>query len=230
MPRRRRYCPAGLPVHIVQRGNNRQVCFTSNNDMAAYANWLKDAAKKYDLAIHAWVFMTNHTHLLATPGNDNTVSNCMQFLGRHYVRYFNSHYGRTGTLFEGRFRSNLVQSDYYLLACHKYIELNPVRARLVQDPADYVWSSYRSHAFGQVAQIWSPHKEYSALGSSSNKRQLAYQQLFLDNTDSELITDIRNSLNTGLVLGSERFRKEVEQLTGQRQKHLKRGPKKATAS
>ena len=229
MPRRRRHCPAGLPVHIVQRGNNKQICFTSDNDMAAYANWLSEAAKKYDLAIHAWVFMTNHIHLLVTPGNDSTVSNCMQFLGRNYVRYFNFRYGRTGTLFEGRFKSSLVQSNYYLLACCRYIELNPVRAGLVQDPADYVWSSYRSNAFGQIARMWSPHKEYLALGSNTNRRQLAYQQLFLNQIGSELITDIRHALNTGLVLGNDRFRTEVEQLTGQHQKHLKRGPKKVTA-
>jgi len=229
MPRRRRFCPAGLPVHIVQRGNNKQVCFTSDDDMAAYANWLKEAAKKYGMAVHAWVFMTNHIHLLVTPVSDNAVSNCMQYLGRYYVRYFNFRYGRTGTLFEGRFNSSLVQSDYYLLACNRYIELNPVRAGLVQDPADYVWSSYRANAFGQSVQMWSPHKEYLTLGNTRRLRLKAYQQLFLSEMGSELITNIRNALNTGLVLGTDRFRAEVEQLTGQPQKHLKRGPKKAPA-
>jgi putative transposase len=196
--------------------------------MAAYSNWLKEAAQKYGLAIHAWVFMTNHTHLLMTPGNDSAVSNCMQFLGRNYVRYFNTRYDRTGTLFEGRFRSSLVQSNYYLLACHRYIELNPVRAGLVQDPADYVWSSYRSNALGHLAKMWSPHKVYLDLGSNRAGRLLAYQRLFLTPTGSELLTDIRHALNTGLALGNDRFRSEVEQLTGQRQRHLKRGPKKAS--
>jgi putative transposase len=229
MPRRRRHCPVGLPVHIVQRGNNKQVCFTSNDDMAAYANWLKEAAKRYGMAVHAWVFMTNHIHLLVTPVNDNAISNCMQYLGRYYVRYFNFQYDRTGTLFEGRFNSNLVQSDHYLHACYKYIELNPVRAGLVQDPADYVWSSYRANAFGRLVQMWSPHKEYLALGNTRRERLRAYQQLFLSEMGSELITNIRNALNTGLVLGNDRFRAEVEQLTGQPQKHLKRGPKKVSA-
>jgi putative transposase len=197
--------------------------------MAAYANWLKEAAKRYGMAVHAWVFMTNHIHLLVTPVNDNAISNCMQYLGRYYVRYFNFRYGRTGTLFEGRFNSSLVQSDHYLLACYKYIELNPVRAGLVQDPADYVWSSYRANAFGQPVQMWSPHKEYLALGNTRRERMRAYQQLFLSEMGSEMITNIRNALNTGLVLGNDRFRAEVEQLTGQPQKHLKRGPKKVSA-
>jgi putative transposase len=195
----------------------------------AYANWLKEAAKKYGMAVHAWVFMTNHIHLLVTPVSDNAVSDCMQYLGRYYVRYFNFRYGRTGTLFEGRFNSSLVQSDYYLLACYRYIELNPVRAGLVQDPADYVWSSYRANAFGQSVQMWSPHKEYLALGNTRRLRLRAYQQLFLSEMGSELITNIRNALNTGLVLGNDRFRAEVEQLTGQPQIHLKRGPKKTSA-
>jgi putative transposase len=197
--------------------------------MAAYANWLQEAAKKYGMAVRASVFMANHIHLLVTPVSDNAVSNCMQYLGRYYVRYFNFRYGRTGTLFERRFNSSLVQSDYYLLACYRYIELKPVRAGLVQDPADYVWSSYRANAFGQSVQMWSPHKEYLALGNTRRQRLKAYQRLFLSEMGSELIINIHNALNTGLVLGTDRFRAEVEQLTGQPQKHLKRGPKKASA-
>ena len=116
MPRNPRQCPPGLPVHVIQRGNNRQVCFASDSDMKAYANWLLDAAAKYDVAIHAWVFMTNHVHLLLTPTSPNAISRCMQYLGRYYVRYFNYRYKRTGTLFEGRFKSNVVQNQKYLLA------------------------------------------------------------------------------------------------------------------
>lgn len=225
MPRRRRYCPAGLPVHVVQRGNNKQVCFTSDNDLSAYANWLKDAAKKYGVAIHAWVFMTNHVHLLMTPNTDDAVSKTMQYVGRYYVRYFNYQYDRTGTLFEGRYRSNLVQSNHYLLACYKYIELNPVRAGLVDDPVDYVWSSYRANTMGQSVKMWTPHENYLALGINQELRQKAYQQLFTDDMGRELIKNIRGSLNTGLVLGDDQFRHQVEQLTGQAQKHKKRGPK-----
>lgn len=224
MPRRKRCCPIGLPLHVVQRGNNRQICFTSNSDMAAFANWLKEATEKYSVAVHAWVFMANHVHLLLTPGNEGAVSNCMQYLGRYYVKYFNYRYSRTGTLFEGRFKSNIIQTNRYLLACYRYIELNPVRAGLVQDPADYIWSSYRSNALGQSAEMWSPHQEYLELGTSKAERLKSYQELFSNELGDELITDIRHAINTGLVLGNDRFRTQIEQLTGQRQTHLKRGP------
>lgn len=226
MPRRKRCCPAGLPVHIVQRGNNKQVCFTSDSDLAAYANWLKDAAKKYGVAIHAWVFMTNHVHLLVTPDADDAVSKTMQYIGRYYVRYFNYQYDRTGTLFEGRYKSSLIQSNHYLLACYKYIELNPVRAGLVKDPADYAWSSYRANTMGQAVKMWTPHENYLALGNNQERRQMAYQHFFTEDMGRELITDIRGALNTGLVLGDDHFRRQVAQLTGQAQKHKKRGPKK----
>ncbi len=148
MPRRARFCPAGLPVHLIQRGNNRQVLFTCDADLAAYANWLADGAERYGVSVHGWVFMTNHVHLLATPANDDSLSRLMQFLGRLYVRHFNYTYQRSGTLFEGRFKSCVVQDDQYLLSCLRYIELNPVRAGMVSDPGEYVWSSFRAHAFG----------------------------------------------------------------------------------
>ncbi len=225
MPRRPRYCPAGMPVHVVQRGNNRQVCFTSDKDMAAYAAWLYEAAEKYGVLIHAWVFMTNHIHLLLTPGCDNAISRCMQYLGRYYVRYFNFHYSRTGTLFEGRFKASLVQSNRYLLTCCRYIELNPVRAGLVADPADYVWSSYRANAFGYPVKMWFPHDEYLSLGRSIEVRQKAYQQLFFEEIGEGLIADIRHAVNTGFALGNDRFRSEIEQLTGLPQTYQKRGPK-----
>jgi putative transposase len=225
MPRRKRVCPVGYPVHVVQRGNNRQICFAADADMAAYANWLKEAALLYGVAIHAWVFMTNHVHLLVTPESDTAVSKTMQYLGRYYVRYFNFRYRRTGTLFEGRFKSSLVQTDKYLLACQRYIELNPVRAILVNDPGDYVWSSYRAHALGRIARLWTPHPMYLALGKNNKERCQAYQSTFSELLNKDLIQDIRRSLNTGLVFGNERFRDEVEQLTGQSQRLKKRGPK-----
>ena len=172
--------------------------------------------------------MTNHVHLLMTPSSSQAISHTMQSLGRHYVRYFNYSYQRTGTLYEGRFRSSIVQNRGYLLACQRYIELNPVRAGMVSDPADYIWSSYRPHALGCRVKMWKPHPEYLALGNTRTSRLMAYQRLISQELESDLITEIRNAANTGLVLGNERFRKEVEQLTGQRQHHLKRGPKPKT--
>ncbi|MEE4184889.1 MAG: transposase [Gammaproteobacteria bacterium] len=224
MPRKRRVCPPGLPVHVVQRGNNRQACFADEADLKAYAHWLRVAADKYSVAIHAWVFMTNHVHLLVTPSSAHGISRCMQYLGRHYVRRFNDRYQRTGTLFEGRFRSGIVQSHRYLLICQRYIELNPVRAGMVRDPADYTWSSYRAHAFGKLVGLWSPHPEYLALGDTPGRRGAAYREFFQGALAETLIDDIRAAVNQGLVLGSDRFKTEVEQLTGQSQRPLKRGP------
>ena len=209
MPRRRRFCPAGIPVHVIQRGNNRQVLFTSDKDIAAYANWLKVGAIKFDISVHAWVFMTNHVHLLVTPLQNGAVSRFMQYLGRLYVRYFNYSNARTGTLFEGRFRSSLVQEDKYLLACLRYIELNPVRAGMVGDPGDYLWSSYRTHSLGTQAQLWTPHAAYLSLGNNALARQKAYRELISELLEQEVMAKIRHCVNKGLVLGSEKFRKQV---------------------
>ena len=133
MPRKPRFFPLGAPVHVVQRGNNRQVCFASDADMAAYVNWLFEGAQKFGIEIHAWVLMTNHVHLLVAQSSENAISRCMQYLGRNYVRYFNYRFRRTGTLFEGRFKGHLVQSEGYFLQCCRYIELNPARAGMVSD-------------------------------------------------------------------------------------------------
>lgn len=177
MPRLSRKCPPGLPVHVIQRGNNRQVCFASYSDLKACANWLREASDKFGVSIHAWVFMTNHIHLPMTPSNWSGVSQTMQYLGRYYVRYFNFTCQRSGTLYEGRFKSSMVQDRHYLLACQRYIELNPVRAGMVNDPADYLWSSYRSHAFGIKVKMWTPHSEYMALGATRSSRTAAYRNL-----------------------------------------------------
>jgi len=136
MARLPRICLPGIPQHIIQRGNNRQVCFASEEDFAAYAHWLGEASIKNNVAIHAWVFMTNHVHLLVTPESQDGISRMMQTLGRRYVRYFNYTYKRTGTLWEGRFKSCVVDADNYLLTCQRYIELNPVRANMVEHPAN----------------------------------------------------------------------------------------------
>ncbi len=148
MARLARVAPVGVPQHIIQRGNNRQVCFAGEEDMKAYLHWLKEMSKKYQVDIHAWVLMTNHVHLLCTPWKENAVSQMMQSLGRLYVRYFNHTYQRSGTLWEGRFKSCLVQSERYLLELYRYIELNPVRADMVDKPSDYSWSSYAINALG----------------------------------------------------------------------------------
>jgi putative transposase len=212
MPRQARFCPAGYPVHLIQRGNNRQAIFTCDADLAAYANWLAQGAKQFDVAVHGWVFMSNHVHLLATPGHDESLSRLMQFLGRLYVRYFNYTYARSGTLFEGRFKTSIVQEDQYLLTCLRYIELNPVRAGMVREPGDYCWSSYRAHAVGITARIWSPHGLYLELGSNLKQRQQAWRALINESLDTEVMAKVRHCAKTGLVLGTECFREQVRQL------------------
>ena len=212
MPRRPRLCPPGFPVHIIQRGNNRQACFTTDQDVAAYASLLKGAACKYQVAVHGWVFMTNHVHLLVTPQQPNGLSRMMQHLGRHYVRQFNTQYARSGTLFEGRFKSCLVQGERYLLSCLRYIELNPVRAGMVRDPGDYLWSSYRVHAFGSKARLHTAHSCYKSLGTNSQERQHAYRDLVSQALPNETLAKIRHCTNTGLVLGTQAFREQVEKL------------------
>jgi len=225
MARLSRLCLSGIPQHIIQRGNNRQVCFGSNEDFAAYAYWLHEFSQKYRIAIHAWVFMTNHVHLLATPETPDGLSKMMQSLGRQYVRYFNCTYRRTGTLWEGRFKSCAVDADNYLLICQRYIELNPVRANMVAYPEDYRWSSYRANGLGKSIKLCTAHPVYTRLGSTSEKRAFAYRELFRGHLDEKIISEIRHASNKGMALGNERFKQEVEALTGRRVTELKRGPK-----
>jgi putative transposase len=157
MARLSRACPVGIPQHVTQRGNNRQVCFASGQDFAAYAGWLKGCPRKHQVGIHAWALMTDHVHLLCTPEAQNAASLMMQSLGRRYVRYSNFSYKRTGTLWEGRFKSCLVQEENYLIQVYRYIELNPVRAGMAGQPSDYLWPSYPTNALGKVSGLCTPH-------------------------------------------------------------------------
>ena len=228
MARLPRICPPGIPQHIIQRGNNRHVCFASERDFAAYANWLKEYSQKFSVAIHAWVFMTNHVHLLATPGKKDGIPLMMQSLGRRYVQYFNYTYRRTGTLWEGRYKSSLVQTERYFLQCQRYIELNPVRAGMVTDPSEYAWSSYRCNGMGIVSDLCTPHEEYMKLGRYGIQRLRTYRSLFKAQVEGELLEEIRYTVNQGNALGNERFRDEIEALYGRRVRPAKMGrPRKS---
>ncbi len=163
MARLPRLNPPGVAQHIVQRGNNRQICFSCEEDFSNYLTWLAEYPEKFGMDIHAYVLMTNHAHILTTPQNEDSISKTMQSLGRQYVRYFNHSYRRSGTLWEGRYKSCLVQTERYLLECYRYIELNPVRAGMMDDPADYRWSSYRDNGLGQSGFRLTPHDEYLRL-------------------------------------------------------------------
>jgi putative transposase len=216
MARLARVAPIGVPQHVIQRGNNRQVCFAGEEDMKAYLNWLKHLSKKQQVDVHAWVLMTNHVHLLCTPWKEHAVSRMMQSLGGLYVRYYNHTYQRSGTLWEGRFKSCLVQSERYLLELYRYIELNPVRADMVEEPSDYSWSSYSINALGKESDLQTPHPEYLALGRTKDERLRNYRELFNAHVGKELLKEIRASINKGLALGSERFTSQIEALTKRR--------------
>jgi len=227
MARLIRVSPVGVPQHIIQRGTNRQAIFAGEADMKAYLSWLKVYSVKYKVSIHAWVLMSNHVHLLCTPQVARATSTMMQSIGRMYVRYFNHTYQRTGTLWEGRFRSCLVESAPYLLALYRYIELNPVRAGMVDDPADYSWSSYTCNGLGVNTDLRTPHEEYLLLGKSEEERQVAYRGLFKDQVSNELLKQIRGHTNRGLAVGSAAFSRQIEKLTSCRVTQKKMGrPKK----
>src|SRR5882672_6917401 len=170
MPRRPRVHLDGVPLHIVQRGHNREPCFFCEDDYASYLYWLGKALADTGCALHAYVLMTNHVHLLLTPRKAVAVPKLMISLGRRYVQYINRTYRRTGTLWDSRYKSSSVQAEPYLLLCQRYIELNPVRAAMVADPAHYRWTSYRANGLGQIDKRLSPHPLYQALGLDDRKR------------------------------------------------------------
>ena len=218
MARLPRYVIRGQPQHIIQRGNNRQVIFAAGADYPVFRDALVEAAKQHGLAIHAYVWMTNHVHLLATPESDHSISKVFQSVGRRYVQYFNSTYRRSGTLWEGRYRATVVNSEQYLLTLMRYIELNPVRAGMVGYPGDYLWSSYRHHAQGESglnADWLTAHEEYLRLGRTEADRQSAYRELFQAAISSHDLAEIRDCTHKGWALGGERFKEEIEAL-GQR--------------
>jgi putative transposase len=227
MPRKRRFFLPGVPAHVLQRGNNRQAVFFHDNDYRVYLDWLGTAAKEHDCAIHAYVLMTNHIHLLMTPREGEAISATLQAVGRRFVPYINHCYGRTGTLWEGRFKASAVQEEGYLLACSRYIELNPVRAGMVERPEDYPWSSYRANALGAGDPLITPHPLYLASGIDACARQAAYRSLFQTYLDPDFMRNVRACLQTGTPLGTDRFRAQIEQALGVRVGHSSRGrPKK----
>ena len=215
MPRLKRFTPSGYGYHVIQRGNNRQVIFCDEEDFTWYVYWLKEYAKQHSVAVHAWVLMTNHVHLLCTPQEDNRgVSAMMQSIGRMYVRRFNAKYERTGTLWEGRFRSCVVDSEKYLMTVSRYIELNPVRAGLAKHPANYKWSSYHRNARGVHTSLCTEHPIYTSLGTDPEARQKSYRALFHDELSNKDIERIRTYSQIGKALGSEQFKTRLYEALG----------------
>ncbi len=214
MPRKRRFHLPGVPAHIVQRGNNRQAVFFGESDYCAYLDWLNAGARRHGCVVHAYVLMTNHVHLLVTPYARDSISRMMQHLGRTYVRYVNRRYRRSGTLWEGRFKSSLVEEESYLLACYRYIELNPVRAGMVERPGEYVWSSFAANALNKPDAVIVPHERYLALARTEEERCSVYRELFASEVDPGHVTAIRRAWQTGTPLGNDRFRNQIESTLG----------------
>src|SRR6266568_8682797 len=232
MARLGRYFLPDQPLHLIQRGNNRAATFFADEDYARYRDWLGEAAADYGCAIHGYVLMTNHVHLLITPQTPGSLPRTMQSLGRRYVRYVNATYRRTGTLWEGRYRAAPIDSEAYFLACCRYIELNPVRARMVRHPRDYHWSSYRAHAHGATDPLVSTHDLYRRLGANQTARQAAYRALFRAELDDDFLEALRAATNGGWALGDVRFQRQVADALGRRVTPLPRGrpPRAADAS
>jgi len=229
MPRRPRVHIDGLPLHIVLSFHNREACFFCDTDYQAYLHWLGEALKKESCMLHAYCLMTNPIHLLLTPKLAESIPPLIIALGRKYVQYINKTYHRTGTLWDSRYKSSQVQEETYLLTCQRYIELNPVRASMVEEPARYRWSRYRFNGLGEANQYLSPHPVYMSLGENSKSRQTAYRSLFQSELDNDAINDIRQAFTQNQPLGNSRFYTKIEAMTGQLCSLKPRGrPKKQT--
>ncbi len=209
MARKPRIDLGGLTYHLVQRGNNRDACFYAEQDYRFYLDCIEQASDKYEVAVHAYVLMTNHVHILVSTVADGQLSSFMQHIGRRYVRYFNREYKRSGTLWEGRYKSSVIDTTQYLLACCRYIELNPVRAGMTQKPSEYPWSSARWHGFGEGNKIVVDHPIYVALGSTVEARCHAYRELFRTDLDEDDVHKMGEVFSQEKILGGSRF---VEQI------------------
>jgi putative transposase len=216
MPRMPRVVVPGLPLHVIQRGNNRQAIFFTDQDYDRFHTDLRTASERFDCVIHAYVYMTNHVHLLVTPSARRGISRMMQSVGRRYVRYINDVYNRSGTLWEGRFKSALVDSDRYLLVCSRHIEMNPVRARMTDLPQDYRWSSYHHNAMGKADSMLSPHPLYQALGIGATERQAAYRGLFKEALGENDLQALRKATKDCTMVGSDTFQTEIAAILARR--------------
>jgi putative transposase len=210
MPRPPRLDLPGIPQHVVQRGVDRRPCFVLEVHYREYLRHLIELAGRFDCQVHAYVLMCNHVHLLATPAEAGGVGRLMQALGRRYVGYFNASMARTGTLWEGRFKSCLVDSDSYVLHCYRYIELNPVRAGISSGPGGFRWSSFRCNGLGQPDPLVSPHDSYVALGATVAERADIYRSFVAQGCDCLQVEEIRAMTSRQRAFGGQAFKQELE--------------------
>ena len=216
MPRTPRLDLANTAQHIIQRGNDRQPCFFIEADYLCYLAELRETSLREGCRVHAYALMTNHVHLLVTPAAAGQIACMMQALGRRYVRYLNDRHHRTGTLWEGRYKACLVDSEDYLLSCYRYIELNPVRARIVAEPDEYAWSSFGSNALGKSDPLVRPHASYLAMDRSPDRRRAVYRRWVMQPVDTTETDAIRLYLQRQYAYGSNRFRADIEAQLGRR--------------
>lgn len=223
MARKARMFIPGVPCHVVSRGNNRNTCFFSPDDYRFYLSCLSDACTKHHVDVHAYVLMTNHVHLLITPHSPVAIPKVMQSIGRRYVQYINKRYDRTGTLWESRYKASIIDAESYLLACYRYIELNPVRANIVHHPEDYLWSSYAVNAGLKTRKQLMPHETYLRLGTNDESRCLAYQKLVSLNLEASTVHNIRRAAAFSMPIGNSHFYNKIEQALGIKIGQAKRG-------
>lgn len=223
MARKPRIVLPGYTQHVIQRGLDRQACFFTAEDCLGYLELLHEAAEKYACHVHAYTLMTNHVHLLVTQQQASGVSFLMQRLAQRYVRSVNRRYRRSGTLWEGRYKAGLVETDNYLLTCMRYIELNPVRAGMVSHPAEFAWSSYRHNAQSMADPVVTPHPLYRQLAANPLSRCAAYRSLFTSCIEPEQLAEIRHTVNQELVLGSGPFKRQIERMLGRQTSEQPKG-------
>jgi putative transposase len=211
MPRQARVIFPNTPHHIMQRGHNRQVVFASEEDFQYYRENLLLFKKEFGCRIYTYCLMTNHAHLIIDPGDHpESLSLLMKRVAGRQTRYVNKLEGRSGSLWEGRYKSSIISSQEYLLACSRYIELNPLRARMVVNPKDYQWSSYKIKAIGEPDRVVDFDKIYKALGENAEARQVAYREYVSDTIPEEEIKLIRDSIQRNQVTGGDRFREQLQ--------------------
>ena len=229
MARHSRLVVPGVALHVVQRGVDRAPCFRQESDRFAYLSVLRDLLRKTQCTLHAYCLMTNHVHLLLTPPDEGACAKLMRELGRRYVPYFNKRYARTGTLWEGRFRSCMVESREYVLACHRYIERNPIRAGMVRSPGDYPWSSFRANSGQAEDARLGEHPEYTALALDAPRRRAVYRSLCESDDESPFVSALRDATSSGLPLIGEALRSRLA-TAGYRVEFGKPGPHRDSRS
>jgi putative transposase len=227
MARQPRPILPGVALHVVQRGNNRAACFRRDGDYLLYLTHLRELADELGCAVHAYCLMTNHVHLLLTPPATDACAALMRSLGQRYVQRFNRAYERTGTLWEGRFRSSLVDSAGYILTCYRYIEQNPLRAAMVPTLSAYPWSSYHANAGLRLDPLVTPHAGYLALSEDPAMRHRAYRELVDGMVAADDLSNIREAVQGGMPLGGEAFKAKIEIGLGRRIGRIRPGRPKS---